>query len=72
MHKICTPSLFLWFTKVKYVNSSSFSSSIESMQSLIYRFNQNKLVHNKLQILFLELKLGGLLKQKEDGLINNY
>ena len=41
---------FLWFTKVKYVKSSSFSSSIESTQSLFYRFNRNILVHNKLQI----------------------
>ena len=51
MHTI---SIFLWLAKVKYVKSSSFSSSIKSMQSLFYRFNQNKLEHNKLQILGLQ------------------
>ena len=53
MHKICIASPFLWFTKVKYVKSSSFSSSIKSTQSLFYRFNQNKLVYNDLQIQWL-------------------
>ena len=42
--------VFLWFAKVKYVKSSSFSYSIKFAQSLFYRFNQNELVHNKLQI----------------------
>lgn len=41
------------FAKVKYVKSSSFSPSIESTQSLFYRFNQIILVYNKLQILWM-------------------
>ena len=45
---------FLWFAKVKYVKSSSFSYSIKFAQSLFYRFNQNELVHNKLQIHYIE------------------
>lgn len=38
---------------VKNVKFSSFSSLLKSTSSLFYRFNQNKLVHNKLQILLL-------------------
>ena len=49
--------MFLWFTKVKYVKSSSFSFSIKSTQSLFYRFNRNKLVHNKLQILLMNIAI---------------
>lgn len=40
----------MWFTKVKYVKSLTCSSSLEFASSLFYRFRQNKLVHNELQI----------------------
>ena len=69
--------LHFWFTKVKYVKSSSFSSSIESTQSLFYRFNRNILVHNKLQILSLIQTVTGSKKAihsillTTDGLTRN-
>ena len=49
--KKCTDTPILKFAKVKNVKSSFFLPSIESVQSLFYRFNQNHLKHNKLQIL---------------------
>ena len=56
LYKICTLPSFLWFTKVKYVNSSLFPSSIESASPLFYRFNQNILVHSELQIRKLDIQ----------------
>lgn len=46
-----TDSLLSHLIKVKYAKSSSFSFFIKSTQSFFYRFNQNELVYNKLQIL---------------------
>ena len=50
--------LLLLFIKLKYVKSSSFSSSPKSPSSLFYRFNQNILVDSKLQIHDLAEKAG--------------
>jgi hypothetical protein len=40
----CTLIYFLWFTKVKYVKSSSFLTFVESTSSLFYRLTHKCLM----------------------------
>ena len=54
----------MWFTKVKYVKSSSFSSSPESPSSLFYRLTCKLLIQSDLQILDMIFEESCLLSRK--------
>lgn len=55
LHKHCTLRRFLWFSKVKNVNTSSFSTHKESTSSLFYRLACRLLILSNLQIRCLKI-----------------